>query len=430
MRRSGLEVAPAATTAGPAAAPRIVAFSYNCDPGVGSEGGAGWAWARLLAGIGPTLVITRSLHGSDERVRDRLSAIPESDRLQVVDLDLPRWTRLFTGGHRDRFERLQYLAWHAAALRVARRMNREHPFDLAWHLTWANVWLGSAAALVGPPFVYGPVGGGVGPPWRLAASLGPRPLLAEIARSATRAAMRHLNPLAAVSWRRARLILVQNPETRAWLPAAARRRSVVLPNALFEEPPAPRAPHAPGTTALFAGRLLPWKGASLAVRAIAASPPWRLVVCGDGPEMERLRAQAASLGVADRVEFRGWRPRDEVLRCMREEADVLVFPSLHEEGGWAVAEAAALGLPVVCFDRGGPAVLGGCAVPVSDLDETVDRLARALRATATAPGIARAADPGALTVERRRVEVARLLAAAGLRAPDPDDAGVSPASPS
>jgi glycosyltransferase involved in cell wall biosynthesis len=41
------------------------------------------------------------------------------------------------------------------------------------------------------------------------------------------------------------------------------------------------------------------------------------------------------------------------------EADVLLFPCLHEEAGAVVVEARAAGLPVVCLDRGGPRLLIG-----------------------------------------------------------------------
>jgi glycosyltransferase involved in cell wall biosynthesis len=36
-------------------------------------------------------------------------------------------------------------------------------------------------------------------------------------------------------------------------------------------------------------------------------------------------------------------------------AGVLVHPALHDEAGLAVAEALAMGTPVVCLDHGGPA---------------------------------------------------------------------------
>ncbi len=102
---------------------------------------------------------------------------------------------------------------------------------------------------------------------------------------------------------------------------------------------------------------MPWKGLALALRALALVPAWRLVVLGSGPDLPRLRRLARRYAVEDRVEFRAWQPREEVLRCMREESNVLLFPSLHDEAGWVMVEALAVGLPVVCLDHGGPPVV-------------------------------------------------------------------------
>jgi glycosyltransferase involved in cell wall biosynthesis len=40
-------------------------------------------------------------------------------------------------------------------------------------------------------------------------------------------------------------------------------------------------------------------------------------------------------------------------------ADVLLFPSFHDSGGWVVAEALRVGCPVLCLDLGGPPNLVG-----------------------------------------------------------------------
>ena len=72
--------------------------------------------------------------------------------------------------------------------------------------------------LVGPPFIYGPVGGALGPPRSLIQDLGWVGGCREVARAAARGLGRALNPLARIAWRRALLILVQNSETRDWLP--------------------------------------------------------------------------------------------------------------------------------------------------------------------------------------------------------------------
>jgi len=119
----------------PARRPRIVAFAYAATPGAGSEGGAGWAWAEMLAQIADVWVLTRPFSVRRDEIRDRLATLPPAERPNVILLDLPRWA----GGGREvaspRLLRARYLLWQIFALREARRLHRRHRFDVAWHLT-------------------------------------------------------------------------------------------------------------------------------------------------------------------------------------------------------------------------------------------------------------------------------------------------------
>ena len=401
----------------PGRLPRIVAYAYSAVPGGGSEHAVGWTWARILAGFAEVWVITLPIEGDRADFERRVELAPERARIHFVEIDEPGWLlRIPILRHVGRFHRFKYLVWQFAALRAARRLQRTYQFDLAWHLTWANAWMGSTAALVGVPFVFGPVGGGVEPPWRLVRFLGLRGVMSELLRTTVRWFARRLNPLAIVSWRRARLVLVQNPETMRWLPKRYRDRYVLFPNAVLEVVPASRpVREAAGTTALYAGRLVALKGLPLALEAMALLPDWRLVILGDGPDAGRLERLAIRLGIADRVEFRGMQTRDETMRVMREEADVMVFPSFHDEGSLAVVEAVSTGLPVVCLDRGGPPTLGGTPVPIAGPRRTVRLLAAAIaRSRESAPGPHPPFD-----LETRRRDLVELLVGFGIL---PDEA--------
>jgi teichuronic acid biosynthesis glycosyltransferase TuaC len=94
------------------------------------------------------------------------------------------------------------------------------------------------------------------------------------------------------------------------------------------------------------GHLIPRKGHELVVQALAHIPDAQLYIAGSGPEDERLRALASSLGVADRINFLGALPQDR-LRALYSGADALVLASSRE--GWAnvLLEAMACGTPVV-----------------------------------------------------------------------------------
>jgi glycosyltransferase involved in cell wall biosynthesis len=392
---------------------RIVALAYACEPGKGSEPGAGWTWSRMLAGLGETWVITRA--NNRRAIEAALDRLPERDRLHFVYVDLPPWARSWKRGLRG--VRFYYLLWQAAAVRRARSLDEAHHFDLAWHLTLANAWLGSLGPMIGPPFVYGPVGGGARAPRSLLPVLGARGIAYEALRDLARFLGRYLNPLARVAWHRATLILVQNPETRTWLPQRHRSKAEVFPNVVLEDGPTSARPERDGATrtALFAGRFLAWKGGALAIQTIARLPGWRLVMIGSGPDEARLRRMVSGAGLGDRVAFVPPVPRGELLRRMRQEADVFLFPSLHDEAGWVVAEAASQGLAVVCLDVGGPPLLGGKGVPPSTPAGTASALADA---TVSARALPQGLIPDFARAPRADA-LGRLLALKGLLRPDP-----------
>lgn len=100
-----------------------------------------------------------------------------------------------------------------------------------------------------------------------------------------------------------------------------------------------------------------------------------LIVCGSGYDERRLRSFARRLGVEDRVAWLGWLPQDEVLQRIAG-ADFLLLPSLREAGGAIVAEALAVGLPVVCLDRGGPQHVAGSGAVRVAMDGNVRAVAR------------------------------------------------------
>jgi NAD(P)-dependent dehydrogenase (short-subunit alcohol dehydrogenase family) len=60
---------------------RILAFAYACEPGQGSEPGAGWAWSRMLARLGETWVITRrDYQAASEVLAEALPRPPDAAR--------------------------------------------------------------------------------------------------------------------------------------------------------------------------------------------------------------------------------------------------------------------------------------------------------------------------------------------------------------
>jgi len=107
-------------------------------------------------------------------------------------------------------------------------------------------------------------------------------------------------------------------------------------------------------TILFVGRVVREKGLDHLLSALSlVCTPWRLVVCGDGPDLSRVKRLAHRLKVDRCIEFAGWTDRKLLLQLYRE-ALVVVIPSLWPEPfGMVGIEAMSYGKPVVAFNVGG-----------------------------------------------------------------------------
>jgi D-inositol-3-phosphate glycosyltransferase len=107
-----------------------------------------------------------------------------------------------------------------------------------------------------------------------------------------------------------------------------------------------------GDVVLFVGRMDPIKGLDVLLEAFSRLKdrfPATLVVVGGSagePELARCQALAVQLGLADRVQFRGPVPQEE-LPSYYSAATLLVVPSHYESFGLAAVEALACGTPVV-----------------------------------------------------------------------------------
>lgn len=182
------------------------------------------------------------------------------------------------------------------------------------------------------------------------------------------------------------------------------------------------------------GRLTPWKGQDVFLRAFAA-------VAADMPGLEArvigaalfgeddyaggLRDLARDLGIGDRVIFTGFIP--DVARELAG-LDILVHASVVPEPfGQVVVEGLAAGVPVVASNAGGPAETitdegNGLLVPPGDVAALAAALRRliadaALRARLSAAGPARAADFQPAAIGARVEQVYRELVAASRSRP-------------
>ena len=151
---------------------------------------------------------------------------------------------------------------------------------------------------------------------------------------------------------------------------------------------------------------------------LKSEPGAMLVIAGEGPAREALRAQVASLGLERQVHFAGYLARDSALLDCYAAADVFVFASRTETQGLVLLEAMAQGAPVVSIaELGTRSILtpasGALVVPEAEPDfaaAVVRVLADAgLRAQLRERGLSYARSWSSAAMARRLCEIYRGL---------------------
>ena len=337
---------------------RILMSAYACEPHRGSEPGIGWHWATRLAQTGHHVcVLTRANNRTAIEGVLQASSVPN---LRFEYYDLPEWVCRWK--NRAGLPRLYYLLWQWGAYGVARRLCREDRFDLVHHITFGVFRLPSFMAFLGLPFVFGPVGGGESAPRLLRKTFPLRGYVIDFFRDIANWVVR-VDPLMAAVFRRSAATLCKTGETLQSIPPRFHDKCLVqveLGTDVGPAAPRPVRGEEEGFRVLYVGRLVYWKGLHLGLAAFArlleSRPGATLTVIGNGPDEAWLRDTAQRLGIGHAL---NWIPRLEQAAVMRAYArhDALLFPSLHDSSGNVVLEALSSGLPVVCLDAGGPALL-------------------------------------------------------------------------
>lgn len=157
---------------------------------------------------------------------------------------------------------------------------------------------------------------------------------------------------------------------------------------------------------------------------LTSRPDALLLIAGEGPALESLRAEAGQLGIGDRVRFVGYLERDGALLDCFAAGDAFVFASRTETQGLVLLEAMAQNTPVVST-----AVLGtrsilregeGAHIAPDDLQGFVAAINRVLAAGGRASPFAATARAYALTWSSsasaaRLADLYRATIAAGAR---------------
>jgi glycosyltransferase involved in cell wall biosynthesis len=325
---------------------RILLSCFQCCPDQGSELGNGWHWARALADCGHDVTVLTQSEFQEELLAKR----PENVDFHFIEISssrLSRFSQLL--GTYD-----YYMRWQDTALRHVEMQPQQ--FDVAHHVAWGSLHLGSMLWRLPVPLVYGPIGGGQTAPsnyWRYFGRDWP----AEALRTASTGSLLRLHSPSRKTIRNSTVTLVTNSATAtACQRLGAADIRYMLAEGLTSDWLVHDRPRPTGIpVVLWVGRLLPRKAPSLALQAFAElrrTMPARLIVAGDGPLLGQMRAIVERLGLAEDVQLLGRVPWNDV-RCLYDSASVFLFTSLRDSSGSQFLEALSRGLPAVALDHHG-----------------------------------------------------------------------------
>lgn len=142
------------------------------------------------------------------------------------------------------------------------------------------------------------------------------------------------------------------------------------------------------------GALIERKGQHLAIAALSQLPEARLILAGEGEDEAKLRALAATRGVAERVHFAGAVDHD-LLPLILSASDAMVLPTVSEGLANVWVEALACGTPLVTCNVGGASELITSELAGRLIARSADAVAQGVREVLAHP--------------RDRLAVARLV---------------------
>jgi glycosyltransferase involved in cell wall biosynthesis len=321
-----------------------------CD---GEDVGEAWVahqWVRRLAARHDVTLLSYYKRG-------RTPASQQLPGVRVIE-----WAEPHGMGKAERLNSMLkpgYVPFYVRARRwIKQSLKSGDQFDLAYQPTPVAMRYPSAVAGLGIPYVVGPVGGSITTPAGFGEGEDTAPWYVGLRRLDKLRLQR--DPLLRRTYEQASCVIGIAPYVRDLLAGLALQRFEVMSDTGIDRLPetVDRARREGDVRLLFVGRLVRTKGARDAIRALGMLRhlPAVLDIVGEGFDRPACETLTAELGLAGRIRFHGWLPRNQVSNFYKS-ADIFIFPSYREPGGTVVFEAMSYGLPLIVSDIGGPAAI-------------------------------------------------------------------------
>lgn len=360
---------------------RILVSAYGCEPLKGSEPGVGWNWVLQMAKYNQLYVITRA---NNQKIIEEYLPSDIKNNVIFYYYDTPHFIKRLKNKAKGLY--FYYFFWQIGIIPLSKRIIKNNRVDYVMHLTFGSMWMPTFMPFLGIPFIWGPVGGGDCEPRSFLKLLAPKQRIIQSFRYVmNKTAL--INPLIFIPALKAKAILCRTLNSADVVPQCFQSKvRVVLETSMGEDIFIYKKHDRNDGKIRFisTGRLLPSKNILSAIRSLQYLPKdldYEYFIIGSGNQKNEIEKEIITNNLSNKVRILDEMPRSEVLNELQK-ADIFLFPSLREGGSWALMEAMAIGLPVICLDWAGMKIItdNSCAIrlPVTNPEQMPKDMANAI----------------------------------------------------
>jgi glycosyltransferase involved in cell wall biosynthesis len=361
----------------------ILVSAYACEPLKGSEQGVGWNWVLQMAKNNNLHVITRA--NNQVFIEEHLPKELENNIVfHYYD------THNLIKGLKNKAKGLYfyYFFWQLGITSVVGDLNKEIHFDYSMHISMGSMWMPTFLHLFKIPFIWGPIGGGDNEPKSFSKVLPLKQRLLHYFRRFLNFTV-PINPSILLKSYKAVAILCRTQNTAKLFPSNFQSKIKVIletgiESEIFNYQATKKGTEEKEIKLITTGRLMPSKNILILIKALKLiddSKKVKLTIIGSGPEKNNILNETKSLSENHTVELIKEIPRKILLNKLQD-SDIYLFPSLREGGSWALMEAMAVGLPVICLNWSGMQIItdteSAIQLPVTNPEQMVIDVSEAI----------------------------------------------------
>ena len=361
---------------------KVLLSAFACDPNHGSEEGNGWNWADGLAQQGFEVhCLTQGVN------RENIESVPCVKNITFYYIDLPFGLNVLYSFSQPTMY-LHYIWWQWRASRKAKLLNKKLAFNVAHHVTWGSVQLGSFLYRLPVPFILGPVGGGQKSPVAFKKYFG-KSWTVEQKREMTSKFLMTWSPYWKSMINNASAVWVSNLDTRRLVNKTKQANiyttlDAALPGDFFPKRFQPKVKQVGKLGLLWVGRFLPRKGALLLLDVMDGLKEYHgitLTMVGDGEQRGDFQKGIEEKGLQSNV-FCKEKVSFEEVKQFYVQYDAFFFTSLRDSCPAQLIEAMAYGMPVVTLNLHGQATIvnneTGFRCPCESPEQAIEALTEAI----------------------------------------------------